>query len=119
MILTLAMIAAAIGGVVTLVLGIAFVVDPEAGLKMSHHRRAQLPSVMAGRYIAFTLLALASALYGDPIVILVLFMVFAGVSFFDAFTYANEGAPWWIHAAAGGLCFVVIALAAIAYVSGY
>lgn len=119
MILTLAMIAAAIGGLLTLALGIAFAVDPDAGLKMSHHRRAQLPNAMAGRYIAFTALALAAALYGDPLVILVLFVVYAAVSFYDAFTYASEGHPWWIHAAAGGLCFVVIGLAAIAYVAGY
>ncbi len=119
MTLTLAMIAAAIGGVATLVLGIAFFIDPDAGFRVSQHRRSLLPKAMAGRYFAFTLLALAAALYGDALVILVLFAVFAIVSFFDAFTYASEGEPWWIHAAAGALCFVVIALAGIAYVAGH
>lgn len=114
MLILLAQIAAVIGGLVTLYLAVDFAHDPEGAMRRATHRPEQLPQVMVGRYAAFTALAVGAGLYGDPWPILFLFLVFACVSFFDAWVYARDGHPWGPHAAAGGACFITIALAALA-----
>ncbi|MEM1429973.1 MAG: hypothetical protein AAGG09_10990 [Pseudomonadota bacterium] len=119
MLLTFAMIAAAGGALFTLAMTLAFAVDPDWAMRRAHHRLRDLPAVMTGRYAGFTALAAGSALYGDAIVILYLFVVFAAISFYDAYLYASQGEPWWPHAVAGGLCFLVIGFAGAAVIAGY
>jgi len=119
MLLTLAMIAAAGGALFTLILTAAFVYDPDWAMRRTHHRLKDLPAVMIGRYAGFTALAAGAALYGDAIVILYLFVVFAGISFYDSFLYAGQGQPWWPHAVAGALCVMVIGFAGAAVIAGY
>ena len=119
MLLTLATIAAAGGALVTLLIALAFVYDPDWAMRRTHHRLRDLPAVMIGRYAGFAALAAGAAVYGDAVVILYLFVVFACISFYDAFLYAGQGQPWWPHGAAGALCVVVIAFAGAAVVAGY
>lgn len=114
MLATLALIAAAIGGLVTLWLAVDFARDPEGGMRRATHRPEMLPQVMVGRYAAFTVLAFGAALYGDLAVVMVLFAVFAGISAYDAALYARAGQLWAPHAAAGAGCLIVIALAGVA-----
>ena len=119
MILTLSMIVAAIFGLAFLGLAVAFMLDPEQGMRLTQHRGKSLPDVTVARYIGFAALALGSAAYGDSIVILVLFVVLAGISLFDAFAYASDNESWWVHAAVGAFCVGVVAISGIAVVLGY
>jgi hypothetical protein len=118
MIVGLMQVAAALGALVTLWLAVDFWRDPEGGMRRATHRPEMLPRVMVGRYAAFTVLALAAALRGDPATILVLFAVFAAVSLFDARLYARAGLPFLPHALAAGGCLIVIVLASVALDSG-
>jgi hypothetical protein len=114
MIAALAMIAAAIGGLVTLWLAVDFARDPDGAMRRATHRAGMLPQVMVGRYAAFTALAFGAAAYGDPWPILFLFLVFSAVSFYDAALYARAGHRAGPHVAAGAACWIVIGLAGAA-----
>jgi hypothetical protein len=114
MIAALPLIAAALGGLVTLWLAVDFARDPGGAMRRATHRPEMLPRVMVGRYAAFTVLAFAAALHGDLGVVMVLFAVFAGICAWDAALYARAGHPWAAHGAAGIGCLIVIALAAAA-----
>ena len=114
MLAALALIAAAIGGLVTLWLAVDFARDPAGAMRRATHRPEMLPRVMVGRYAAFTVLAFGAAAYGDLVVVIFLFAVFAGISAYDAALYARAGHPWAPHAAAAAGCLIVIALAAAA-----
>jgi hypothetical protein len=114
MLAPLAMIAAAIGGLVTLWLAVDFARDPEGGMRRATHRPELLPRVMVGRYAAFTVLAFAAALHGDPAIVLVLFVVFGGISLYDAALYGRAGHAYAPHLAAALGCGIVIALAGAA-----
>jgi len=110
----LAMIAAAIGGLVTLWLAVDFARDAEGAMRRATHRPEMLPQVMVGRYAAFTALAFGAAVYGDPWPILFLFLVFSAISAYDAALYARAGHAFLPHAAAAAACWIVIGLAAAA-----
>ena len=114
MLVPLALIAAVLGGLVTLWLAVDFARDPEAAMRRATHRPEMLPRVMVGRYAAFTALAFGAAAYGDLTVVIFLFAVFAGICAWDAALYARAGRPWAAHGAAGVGCLIVIALAAAA-----
>ncbi|MDO6480232.1 hypothetical protein Q8W37_17010 [Shimia thalassica] len=93
-------------------LAISFWRNPEAGMAAATHRPEKLPLVMIDRYIAFTFLAVAAALYGDPLVITVLFVAFAFMGLADGVIYARAGHPHIKHTAAGlaSLCVAGVAL---------
>jgi hypothetical protein len=110
----LAMIAAAIGGLVTLWLAVDFARDAQGAMRRATHRAEMLPQVMVGRYAAFTALAFGAAVYGDPWPILFLFLVFSAISAYDAALYARAGHAFLPHAAAAAACWIVIGLAAAA-----
>jgi hypothetical protein len=105
----------AVGVVITALLALAFLRDPQRGLVQTTHRLELLPLVMADRYVAFTLLALAATLYGDFAVIAGLFSVFAFMGFADAWIYARAGHPFTKHLFAGlaASLVAVIGLAAV------
>lgn len=88
--------------------------DPEKALHTVEHVGAALHWVMAGRYLAFALLALAATLYGDFLVICGLFAVFAFLGFYDAVLYSRLGAPISKHllAALGATIVAIVAFAA-------
>ena len=107
------------GGITVLILGamaFAFWKDPEIGLRQTTHRAEMLPKVMADRYTAFALLALAALINGDPKVLAVFFAVCAFMGFADGWLYARAGHPHLKHTISGVLSAValVIALLAIA-----
>lgn len=71
--------------------------DPEKALHAVEHVGAALQWVMAGRYLAFAILAIAATSYGDFFVISGLFAVFAFLGFYDTILYARIGAPATKH----------------------
>lgn len=115
--MTLTQVTIALSGAGALFMGglsFMFMRDPVAGLAQTTHRLEKLPEVMADRYIAFTVLALAATLYGDFKVIAVLFGTFAFMGFADAWIYARGGFPVFKHVGAGVLASVVVIVALIA-----
>lgn len=109
---------AGIGGVTLLVLGFAFLRDPEAGLRLATHRAEVLPQVMANRYMAFAALALLSMLHGDATVIAALFAVLGLMGLHDSTIYARAGYGWSRHLVAGGAALGVAGLAWLARAGG-
>lgn len=112
--LTLTVLLALGGAVVTGILAFAFWRDPEAGMAAATHRPEKLPLVMIDRYVAFTFLALAAAWHGDAGVIAVLFVAFAFMGLADAVIYARSGHPFIKHAAAGVAALIVATVAMLA-----
>jgi len=87
--------------------------DPVSGLRRLGHLPERLPEVMVGRYIAFFVLAIGAAIYGDPVVLSGLFVGFAVASAADTFIYARKGQKFAPHLVAGiaslvgaGLCLI-------------
>ena len=92
----------------------SFLRDPIKGMRRLHHRRKDLPQIMAGRYSGFCLLALGATLYRDLNVIAYLFAVFAFYSFFDTWVYARQDLPFAPHLAAALLAGLVTLVALVA-----
>lgn len=109
---------AATGGAALAGLGIVFLRDPAAGLRRATHRAANLPEVMANRYLSFAVLAVLAAWHGDGAVIAALFAVLGLMACHDAVIYARAGHGWARHAGAGTLSFAVAALAWLARAEG-
>jgi len=109
-----AIILAAVGALVTGRLAWMFFRDPKAGLADATHRPEQLPQVMTNRYLSMTVLAVAAALYGDPLVIAVLFATYAFMGFSDASIYSRAGHPAIKHVAAGLAAAIVVIVALLA-----
>jgi len=112
---TLAIALSGAGVLVTGALAALFLRDPMAGMAQATHRAEKLPEVMADRYVAMGVLALAATLYGDLKVIAVLFAVFAYTGFHDAWIYARGGFAIAKHVGAGvgGVLVSVVAIAAL------
>jgi hypothetical protein len=106
------------GGVVLAVLGVAFLRDPAAALRLSGHRAGHLPQVMANRYLALAALAALAMLHGDAGVITALFAVLGLMGLHDATIYARAGHGWGRHAAAGCAALGVAGLALLARAGG-
>lgn len=105
-------IALSAGGIlITGMLAAIFLRDPAKGLAQTTHRLADLPKVMADRYVAFTALAVGATLYRDLKVIAFLFAVFAFMAFADAWIYARQGQPTLKHLTAGFAAALVCAVA--------
>ena len=92
-------------------LAVLFLRDPVKGLAQTTHRLADLPKVMADRYVAFTALAAGATLYRDLKVIAFLFAVFAFMAFADAWIYARQGHATSKHLTAGIAAALVCAVA--------
>lgn len=103
--------------VVILAIALRFRSDPEKAMHTVEHVGAALHWVMAGRYLAFALLALGATLYGDFVVICGLFGVFAFLGFYDTVLYSRLGAPIATHLWAG-LGSLIVAGTAFAALSG-
>jgi len=112
---TVAILLCAVGALVTARLSWIFFQDPEAGLLDTTHRAEQLPQVMTDRYVAMTFLAIAAAIYGDPLVIVVLFISFSFMGFADALIYRRAGHPIVKHVAAGAAALIVVVVALFAH----
>jgi len=108
---TLVIILSACGILVTGLLAVLVLRDPIKGLSQVTHRMDDLPKIMAGRYSGFFLLAVGATLYGDLKVICFLFAVFAFVSFFDTWVYAQGGHAYGKHLQAGIASTLVTAIA--------
>lgn len=100
-----------LGALVTGLLAVTFWRNPEAGMAGATHRLEKLPLVMAGRYTAFTFLALAAAWHGDAGVIAGLFVAFAFMGLVDGAIYARAGYSHIKHTAAGVAALCVAAFA--------
>ena len=109
-----AIILSGIGVVVTALLSLAFLRNPQAGMEQTTHRLENLPQVMTGRYIAMLILAIGATLYRDMAVIAVLFASFAFMAFTDAYIYARSGHPFGKHVGAGLAASLVVAVALMA-----
>lgn len=103
-----------VGALVTGFLSVIFWRDPEAGMIEATHRLEKLPLVMAGRYTAFTFLALAAAWNGDAGVIAGLFVAFAFMGLVDGAIYARAGHSYIKHTTAGVAASIVAAVALLA-----
>ncbi len=110
-----AIILSGLGVLVTALLSLIFLRDPQAGLVQTTHRAEKLPQVMTDRYIAMTILAVGATLYKDMAVIAVLFASFAFMAFADAWIYARSGHTCKKHLGAGfaASLVVIVALAAL------
>lgn len=114
---TLAVVLSALSIPVAGTLAVVFLRDPERGMVMATHRAEFLPQVMADRYLAFFLMAMAATLYRDMAVIAFLFAMFAVMAFGDALIYARAGHRYALHLASG-LGATVVALTALLALSG-
>ena len=102
---------------ITGLLAVAFIRDPVEGLKQTTHHLAQLPEVMADRYIAMTALAAGATWFGHPGVIAFLFTTFAFMGFADAYIYRRAGQPVMKHLAAGIAALIVVIIATLAQIN--
>lgn len=98
-------------------LAYAFWTDPDKGLAQTTHRLEKLPLVMADRYTAFAILALAFTLYGDLNVLILFFAICAFMGFADGLIYARAGHPHWKHTTSGLLSVLALIVAAAARLS--
>ena len=94
-------LAAGLSVLVTGALALMTMRDPVGGLKKLDHLPERLPHVMAGRYLSFFVLALGAAIYGDPLVLLWLFVGFTVASAVDTMVYYNNDEPYGPHLQAG------------------
>lgn len=97
--------------VILAVLAYAFWSDPDKGLQQTTHRLEKLPLVMADRYTAFAILALAFTLYGDLNILILFFGICAFMGFADGLIYARAGHPHWKHTASGILSTLALSVA--------
>jgi len=103
--------------VILALLAYAFWSDPDKGLTQTTHRLEKLPLIMADRYTAFAILALAFTLYGDLNILILFFGICAFMGFADGLIYARAGHPHWKHTASGILSVVAAIIAAAARLS--
>lgn len=106
------------GVLVTGVLAALFLRDPVAGMVATTHRAAQLPQVMANRYVAMLILTIGATVYGDFKVIALLFAAFAYMAFHDAWIYARAGQAVAKHIGAGIAALIVVVVASLAIGQG-
>lgn len=112
-------------GVITLVilsgLALAFWTNPARGMAQTTHRLEQLPLVMADRYTAFALLAIAVILFGDLRLYAAFFAVCAFMGFADGVIYARAGHPHMKHTFSGVLSVIAlgVTLTALAVEKGF
>ncbi|MGI3184282.1 DUF4267 domain-containing protein [Nioella aestuarii] len=112
--MSLSLLTTICGGITVLILALlawAFWTNPERGLEQTTHRPEKLPTVMADRYTAFSVLALVFTIYGDLNVLIALFAVCAFMGFADGLIYARAGHPHMKHTISGVLSTVALGIA--------
>ena len=109
---------ALIGIVMMLGLALAFWESPQKGFALTTHRPAELPYVMADRYMAFAMLLVFFFYYGDLYPLAAFFFVGSFMGLVDGYIYARRGLPHWHHTGAGLLslagCGTALVAAAVA-----
>lgn len=119
MLATVAITAAWGGALVTAYLAAVFLVAaPDRALAQATHRAELLPRVMGNRYATFSILSLASAIAGNPLIIAVSFATLAFPAVCDTILYARAGHPYSKHLVAAVAALAVSALALAAARSG-
>ena len=89
-------------------LAFAFWSNPARGLVQTTHRVELLPQVMADRYTAFAVLALAILAFGDLRLTASFFAVCAFMGFADGLIYARAGHPHMKHTVSGVLSVIAL-----------
>jgi hypothetical protein len=92
--------------------------NPVQGLALTTHRAEMLPQVMADRYAAFAMLAIAVLLLGDLRFLAVLFALCAFMGFADGWIYARAGHPHLKHTFSGVLSVVALGVTLAALIAG-
>jgi hypothetical protein len=105
---TLVTICALITVLILSMLAFAFWTNPVRGLAQTTHRLELLPLVMADRYTAFALLALAILVFGDLRMTAAFFAVCAFMGFADGLIYARAGHPHMKHTVSGVLSVIAL-----------
>jgi Iap family predicted aminopeptidase len=100
------------------VLAFAFWSNPARGLLQTTHRVEMLPLVMADRYSAFALLAVAILVFGDLRLTAAFFAVCAFMGFADGLIYARAGHPHMKHTVSGVLSVVALGVTLAALTAG-
>ena len=100
------------------VLAFAFWSNPARGLQQTTHRVQQLPLVMADRYTAFALMAVAILVFGDLRLTAAFFAVCAFMGFADGLIYARAGHPHMKHTLSGVLSVVALGVTLAALIAG-
>lgn len=119
--MTLTWLALFCGGLAVVVLTLLAAVvtrDPDRGLARLTHRPAQLPLVLADRYVAFAALTLAALVWGDLRMLLALFLAFAFMGLADGAVYARADHPHVKHTASGLASLVGAAVVGAALMYG-
>jgi hypothetical protein len=89
-------------------LALAFWTNPVRGMAQTTHRLELLPLVMADRYTAFALIAVAILAFGDLRLTAAFFAVCAFMGFADGMIYARAGHPHMKHTFSGVLSVVAL-----------
>lgn len=105
---TLVTICAVITVMILASLAFAFWSNPARGLAHTTHRIEQLPLVLADRYTAFALLAVAILVLGDLPLMAAFFAVCAFMGFADGLIYARAGHPHMKHTISGVLSVIAL-----------
>jgi hypothetical protein len=98
-------------------LALAFWSNPERGLLQTTHRVELLPLVMADRYTAFALIALAILVFGDLRLTAAFFAVCAFMGFADGMIYARAGHPHMKHTFSGVLSVIALGVTLAALIA--
>jgi hypothetical protein len=101
-------ICAVITVLILAMLAYAFWSNPARGLVQTTHRVELLPLVLADRYTAFALLALAILVLGDLRLMATFFAVCAFMGFADGLIYARAGHPHMKHTLSGVLSVIAL-----------
>ncbi|MDM7930293.1 hypothetical protein [Tabrizicola sp.] len=105
---TLVTVCAVITVMILASLAFAFWSNPARGLAQTTHRIELLPLVLADRYMAFALLAMAVLFLGDLALMAVFFAVCAFMGFADGLIYARAGHPHMKHTISGVLSVIAL-----------
>lgn len=89
-------------------LAFAFWSNPARGLVQTTHRVEQLPLVLADRYTALALLAVAILAFGDLRLMAAFFAVCAFMGFADGLIYARAGHSHMKHTLSGVLSVIAL-----------
>jgi hypothetical protein len=99
-------------------LAFAFWSNPARGLVQTAHRVEMLPLVLADRYTAFALLAVAILLFGDLRLTAAFFAVCAFMGFADGYLYARAGHAHMKHTSSGVLSVIALGVTLAALIVG-
>jgi len=99
-----------LSAIMTGVFAYLFAFAPQTGLDLTNHTVENLASVMAGRYLALSLFALAIAFLGDLTMAAAFFAIGMMLGFIDGYIYLSAGLPFIEHAVVGCLSAAALGL---------